>query len=222
MFSGIIECTGEVVAVRRRRSGAELSVRSSLRGLALGESIAISGACMTVTRRQGKTFSVDVSQESLRRTTLGDLSTGASVNLERSLRLGDRLSGHLVFGHVDAVGRVQSIRPEGDSALYSFSIPAAMAPFLVEKGSIAVDGVSLTVFDCRARSFTVAVIPHTAAVTTLGIRKPGDRVNLESDMLARYVERAVREYLPRTIRDSSALASRPASGQPRRRAGADS
>jgi len=219
MFSGIIECTGEVVAVRRRSGGAELTVRSDLRGLALGESVAINGACMTVTRRRGAAFSVDVSQESLRRTTLGALRAGSVTNLERSLRLGDRLSGHLVFGHVDAVGQVQSIRPEGDSALYSFSVPAAMAPFLVEKGSIAVDGVSLTVFNCRVRSFTVAVIPHTATVTTLGIRQPGDRVNIESDMLARYVARAVRAYFPRAARGSSARPSPSIAARARRRGG---
>ncbi len=217
MFSGIIERTGEVVALQHRRGGAELTVRSDLRGLRLGESVAINGACMTVTRHRGRAFSVDVSPESLRRTTLGDLRPGSLVNLERSLRLGDRLSGHLVFGHVDAVGRVQAIRPEGDSALYSFSIPAAMAPFLVEKGSVAVDGVSLTVFDCHARSFTVAVIPHTAAVTTLGIRQPGDRVNLESDMLARYVARVVRAYLPRSEKRSPARGMRAAAARARPR-----
>jgi riboflavin synthase len=146
---------------------------------------------MTVTRRRVSSFTVHVSRESLRRTTLGDLRVGTRVNLERSLRLADRLSGHLVFGHVDGIGRVRAIEREGESALYRFSLPAALGRLLVEKGSIAVDGISLTVFACSARGFTVAVIPHTAAVTTLGQRRPGDRVNLESDMLARYVERAV-------------------------------
>jgi len=117
------------------------------------------------------------------------------VNLERSLRLADRLSGHLVFGHVDGIGELRAIVPEGDGALYRFSLPAALGAFLVEKGSIAVDGVSLTVFECSARSFTVAVIPHTLAVTTLGARRPGHAVNIESDMLARYVERAVARHL---------------------------
>ena len=191
MFSGIIQEVGTVAGVRRARGGADLTIRSRLRGLAIGESIAVSGACMTVTHRRGGTFKVHVSQESLRRTTLGKLRAGGRVNLERSLRLADRLSGHLVFGHVDAVGTLRAITPEGDSALYRFAIPAGFGRYLVEKGSVAVDGISLTVFRCTSRSFTVAVIPHTAAATTLGIRRPGDAVNLESDMLARYVERAV-------------------------------
>jgi riboflavin synthase len=200
LFSGIIETVGTVTAVRRGSGGAELTIRSRLRGLADGESIAISGACMTVTRRHAGTFTVDVSRESLRRTTLGALRPGASVNLERSLRLGDRLSGHLVFGHVDGIGELKAIAPEGDGALYRFALPAELGRYLVEKGSIAVDGISLTVFRCTPRSFTVAVIPHTAKVTTLGARRPGDRVNLESDMLARYVARAVARYAGRRAR----------------------
>ncbi len=174
--------------------GARLTLRSDLRGLGLGESIAVSGACMTVTRARGGTFVVDVSAESLRRTTLGTLRSGVRVNLERSLRLSDRLSGHLVFGHVDGVGELRSITPQGDGALYRFTLPRGLGRFLVEKGSIAVDGISLTVFECTPRSFTVAVIPHTLAVTTLHERAPGDRVNLESDMLARYVEQAVARH----------------------------
>lgn len=198
MFTGIIECVGAIATVRRSRGDAELTVTSRLRGLGLGESIAVNGACMTVAARRGATFSVLVSAESLRRTTLGALRRGDPVNLERSLRLSDRLSGHFVFGHVDGTGAVAAITPEGGSALYRFSLPAGLARFLVEKGSIAVDGVSLTVFDCDRRSFTVAVIPHTAAATTLGRKQPGDRVNLETDMLARYVDRAVAHRLRRS------------------------
>jgi riboflavin synthase len=150
---------------------------------------------MTVTRVRGTTFVVDVSPESVRRTTLGGLRPGKRVNLERSLRLADRLSGHLVFGHVDGIGELRSVTREGDGALFRFGVPASLAPYLVEKGSVAVDGISLTVFECTARAFTVAVIPHTLAVTTLGDRRPGDRVNLESDILARYVEQVVRRQL---------------------------
>jgi riboflavin synthase len=195
MFSGIIEALGEVTSLVPQPGGARLSVRSALRGLVIGESIAVSGVCMTVTRARGGTFLVDVSSESLRRTTLGTLRPGARVNLERSLRLSDRLSGHLVFGHVDGVGELREVAPLGDGALYRFTLPASLGRFLVEKGSIAIDGISLTVFACSSRSFTVAVIPHTLAVTTLHERTPGDRVNLESDMLARYVERAVARHL---------------------------
>jgi riboflavin synthase len=195
VFSGIIECVGEVSAFRRLRGNAELTLTSRFRGLVLGESIAVNGACMTVAARRGSTFTVVVSAESLRRTTLGSLRVGRPVNLERSLRVSDRLSGHFVFGHVDGIGALESVAPEGESALYRFSLPPGMARFLVEKGSIAVDGVSLTVFDCRRASFTVSVIPHTAAATTLGAMRPGQRVNLETDMLARYVDRAVAHHL---------------------------
>lgn len=197
MFSGIIESVGEVRALRRLRGDAELTIASGFRGLTLGESIAVNGACMTVAARRGSSFSAIVSAESLRRTTLGDLRAGDPVNLERSLRVSDRLSGHFVFGHVDGMGALERVDPEGGSALYRFSLPAGCARFLVEKGSVAVDGVSLTVFDCGRRSFTVSVIPHTAGATTLGRMRPGARVNLETDMLARYVDRAVAHHLRR-------------------------
>lgn len=197
MFSGIIESVGKVAAIRRLRGDAELTLASGFRGLTLGESIAVNGACMTVATRRGSSFTAVVSAESLRRTTLGSLAAGDPVNLERSLRVSDRLSGHFVFGHVDGTGTLEAVEPEGGSALYRFSLPAGFARFLVEKGSIAVDGVSLTVFDCGRRSFTVSVIPHTADATTLGRMRPGTRVNLETDMLARYVDRAVAHHLRR-------------------------
>jgi len=196
VFSGIIERVGEVATLTPAAGGgARLTIRGGPRGLRIGESIAVSGACMTVTRIRGTTFVVDVSPESVRRTTLGALRPGKRVNLERSLRLADRLSGHLVFGHVDGIGELRSVTREGDGALFRFGVPASLARYLVEKGSVAVDGISLTVFECTARSFTVAVIPHTLAVTTLGDRRPGDRVNLESDMLARYVDQVVTRQL---------------------------
>jgi len=196
VFSGIIERVGEVATLTPAAGGgARLTIHGGPRGLRIGESIAVSGACMTVTRIRGTTFVVDVSPESVRRTTLGALRPGKRVNLERSLRLADRLSGHLVFGHVDGIGELRSVTREGDGALFRFGVPASLARYLVEKGSVAVDGISLTVFECTARSFTVAVIPHTLAVTTLGDRRPGDRVNLESDMLARYVDQVVTRQL---------------------------
>ena len=195
MFSGIIEAVGEVVAFEPRGGDAELTLKSRFRGLTVGESLAVNGACMTVTTHRGATFRVVVSAESLRRTTLGTLRAGSRVNLERSLRVSDRLSGHFVFGHVDGIGKLAAIVPEGGSALYRFTLPASLARFLVEKGSIAVDGVSLTVFACSRRSFSVTVIPHTATATTLGTLRPGRPVNLETDMLARYVDRAVEHHL---------------------------
>ena len=152
---------------------------------------------MTVTTRSGRRFTVDVSPESLARTTLGTFASGTRVNLERSLRLGDRLGGHVVQGHVDGVGRLESIRKQGAWLLYRFSAPRPLAPYLVEKGSIAIDGVSLTVFSCRGPRFSVALIPHTLAVTTLGTRKPGDRVNLEADVLLKHIASLVRARRPR-------------------------
>jgi riboflavin synthase len=157
--------------------------------LARGESVAIDGACLTVSARRGSRFAVDVSPESLRRTTLGRAAPGTPVNLERALRLADRLGGHLVLGHVDGVGRLERITPDGDWRLYRFRAPAPVARYLVEKGSIAVDGVSLTVFACGRGAFTVALIPHTLATTTLGRKQPGDAVNLEADVLMKHVER---------------------------------
>jgi riboflavin synthase len=145
-----------------------------------------------VTAHGGRRFTVDVSPETLRRTTLGALASGTRVNLERSLRVGDRLGGHIVQGHVDGVGRLEAIQRDGEWLLYRFRAPRPLAPYLVEKGSIAVDGVSLTVFDCRGSTFTVALIPHTLAESTLGEREPGDRVNLEADVLLKHIAAMVR------------------------------
>jgi len=152
----------------------------------------VNGACLTVVGRRGARFAVDVSPETLRRTTLGALEPGARVNLERALRVGDRLGGHFVQGHVDGVGRLRTIRPDADWHLYEFEAPAGLAPYLVEKGSIAVEGVSLTVFACNRSRFTVALIPHTLKVTTLGDRQPGDSVNLEADVLMKHVASLLR------------------------------
>jgi riboflavin synthase len=190
-----VQVTGRTAAVAPdARGGARLTIETprALPGLALGESIAVDGACLTVTARRGRRFAVDVSPETHRRTTLGTLARGVRVNLERALRLGDRFGGHVVQGHVDGVGRVEAIRRDGDWLLYRFRAPRALAPYLVEKGSIAVDGVSLTVFGCRGAGFTVALIPHTLARTTLGERRPGDRVNLEADVLLKHIAAMVR------------------------------
>lgn len=190
MFTGIVEATGRVTRITACGRGVRLGIETPrpLARLALGESIALDGACMTVTRRGQRRFTVEVSPESLRRTTLGERRVGDRVNVERALRAGDRLGGHIVQGHVDGVGTLTSIRPDGDWMLYRFRAPASVARYLVEKGSIAVDGVSLTIFACRGHSFTVALIPHTLATTTLGARQPGDRVNMEADVLMKHVE----------------------------------
>ena len=197
MFSGIIETTGTITKIDPIAAGVRLRLQTNLptQAVSLGESICTNGACLTVTAIEADQLSFDVSAESLRRTTLGELHVGDSVNLERSLRLEDRLSGHLVWGHVDGVGRIISIQPEGDSFLYTFALPAELSRYLVEKGSVAVDGISLTVFDCRPTAFTCAIIPHTHTVTTLHQRKPGDRVNIEGDMQGKYIEKFVQDVL---------------------------
>lgn len=197
MFSGIVEAVGRIEQIVEAADGGRtFTITSPFTDLALGESVCVSGVCLTVTRTSGAAFGADLSLETLRRTSFGDARAERRVNLERSLRLGDRLSGHLVFGHVDGVGRLEATTPEGDSALYRFSAPPEVSRYLVEKGSVTVDGVSLTVFACGGGSFTVAVIPHTAAVTTLGITPPGTAVHLEADMIGKYVEKFVGDRFP--------------------------
>ena len=199
MFTGIIQTVGRLEERRPSGSGARLTIATprQLPGLVVGESVAVNGACLTVTSLAAKRFAVDVSPETLRRTTLGGIAGGTRINLERALRLGDRLGGHLVQGHVDGVGRLAAIRSEGDWRAYRFQVPAALAPYIVTKGSIAVDGVSLTVAACRDASFTVALIPHTLAQTTLGDRRPGDRVNLEADVMLKQVAALLRSSASR-------------------------
>ena len=205
MFTGIIEDLGSIASITHADGGAVIAIRTALplARIAIGESIAVNGCCLTVTRKGRGTFSADVSAESLRRTVLGALKPGDRVNLERCLTLEKLLGGHMVSGHVDGVGRIVAIEPEGDSRLYTFEVGAPQARYLIEKGSVAIDGISLTVFDIRDRgsarragsTFKVALIPHTLAVTTLGFKRPGDRVNLESDLLVKYVERVAGPYL---------------------------
>jgi riboflavin synthase len=194
LFSGIVEAVGKIGAIAAAGGGTRLTIAAPFAGLAIGESVCVSGVCLTVVDSAKGSFDVEVSPETLRRSRFAALKPGDDVNLERSLRLGDRLSGHLVFGHVDGVGRLASVDVDGDSTLCRFEAPEEICRYLVEKGSIAVDGVSLTVFRCEDRGFSVSIIPHTARVTTLGNLLPGDDVNLESDMIARYVEKLAAPY----------------------------
>ena len=186
-----------------------------VRNIVIGESIAVNGACLTVVRKRAGvrrgTIAMEVSAETLRRTTLGELKTGDRVNLERCLTLDKLIGGHLVSGHVDGVGRIVSIVPEDESRLYTFEVAPEQAHYLVEKGSVAVDGVSLTVFGIRQRRFSVALIPHTLRMTTLGRKGPGDSVNIESDMLVKYVDRMLGGTANGT---SGAAAARKKRGQP--------
>jgi riboflavin synthase len=191
MFTGIIEALGTVGRVDSGAEGARLVVRAGavIDDARIGESIAVNGVCLTITALNGGTFTADVSLETLRRSTLGGLRGGDPVNLERPLRVDQRLGGHIVQGHVDGVGTITGVRPEGDGIWMRLAPPAALLPLLVEKGSVAIDGVSLTVAGLADDGFAVALIPHTLAVTTLGRRRAGEQVNIEVDILAKYVQR---------------------------------
>jgi riboflavin synthase len=205
VFTGLVSSTAKVVARRASQEGGILSVErpAACADAGLGESIAVSGVCLTVVPPlDSMVLTFDVSPETLARTTLGGLEAGARVNLERALLPTDRLGGHVVAGHVDGTAEVLSVDRAGDSWTFRFALPAALARYAVEKGSIAVDGISLTVASLRDGSFDVAVIPHTFARTTLGDRRPGDRVNLEVDLLGKYVER----LLAARLGDADALA----------------
>ncbi len=187
MFTGIVTGVGRVVSLARHGRGGRLEIEPPRREkpFARGESVSVSGVCLTA-RRSGRRFSADLSSETLSRTRLGALHRGDPVNLERALRWGDRVSGHFVLGHVDAVTRLRSVRERGSSWTYRFAIPKGLARFVVEKGSVALDGISLTVARCGARDFDVAVIPETRRRTTLGHAGPGDAVHFEADVFARF------------------------------------
>jgi riboflavin synthase len=195
LFTGIIEDLGTVDRIKHSSDGAVISIRTALptAGIEIGESIAVSGCCLTVVRKARGHLAMDVSAETLRRTILSDLKPGNRVNMERCLTLNKLLGGHLVSGHVDGIGRIVSIKPEGDSRLYTFEVDRDQSRYLVEKGSVALDGVSLTVFGIRGNRFKVALIPHTLKMTTLGYKDVGSRLNVESDMLVKYVERILGE-----------------------------
>ncbi len=191
MFTGIVESIGTVRECSVQGGGARVSIGAGAlaAGLRVGDSIAVDGACLTVTALRGDGFTCDLSAETLHCTTLKALRVGGRVNLERPLRLGDRLGGHLVTGHVDAVGHVAERVPQGDGELFRFRFPQALAPLLVLKGSIAVDGISLTVAELGRDAFGVAIIPHTLHHTTLGGKGVGNPVNLEADLLGKHVAR---------------------------------
>ena len=186
MFTGIVEEVGTVSQLK----GYRMNVHATLviEGLKLGDSMAVNGACLTVVALGSEEFSVDLSPETLRRTSLGDLTPGKAVNLERPLAVSDRLGGHIVQGHVDATGRLTSSKPEADCVILRIRCPKRMMRYIVEKGFITLDGISLTVVKKDTSSFTLSVIPYTLEHTNLKEKVPGDRVNLESDIVAKYIE----------------------------------
>ncbi|HTE80029.1 MAG TPA: riboflavin synthase [Reyranella sp.] len=193
MFTGIVTDVGEITALTPggQAGDRKFVVRTGhdMTPIAMGASIACSGCCLTVIEKGADWFVVEVSGETLDKTHLGDWQQGRRLNLELSLKLGDELGGHLVYGHVDGVGKIVSMTPEGGSVRFVFEAPADLARFIASKGSIAVDGISLTVNEVEGNRFGINIISHTQAVTTLGTARPGQRVNLEVDMLARYVQR---------------------------------
>ncbi len=190
MFTGLIEHVGGVTALQVRQGGVRLAVSLGpvAEGTRLGDSIAVSGSCLTVVSLVGDVAEFDVSDETRRKTSVGGWGVGRAVNLERALKLGDRLGGHLVSGHVDGIGRLVDRRPDGGSERFTIALPEDRSVRVVEKGSVAVDGISLTTWNCQAGRFSVAVIPHTLAHTTLRDLRSGQPVNLEQDPLGRWVE----------------------------------
>lgn len=198
MFTGLVEDIGTIERLDRRSDAVILTIAPGSMDpaeLALGESVAIDGVCLTVTERDARTFTVLAGGETLRRTNLGALRVRSRVNLERAMRVGDRLGGHLVSGHVDAVGEIASRRDLGANVDIAIRAPAEALRYVVEKGSITVDGISLTVNRVDDYSFAVALIPHTVEKTTLASRRAGDRVNLEVDVIGKYVEKLLGGYL---------------------------
>ena len=190
MFTGLIQDIGTVErVVPGGMTNLWIGTALGAAAFEIGESIAVNGACLTVVERGGDVFKVQAAPESLRRTNLGELRPGDRVNLERAMRLGDRLGGHLVQGHVDAVGEVLERRMEGGSVVVTFSLPPSLRAFFIEKGSVTIDGISLTVMSMAEDRFSVMLIPETQTRTTLAARKVGDRVNLEADLIGKYVAR---------------------------------
>ncbi|WP_405896808.1 riboflavin synthase [Streptomyces sp. NBC_00727] len=203
MFTGIVEELGEVTAVEQLDDASRFRLRGPVvtEGAKHGDSIAVNGVCLTVVDLGEHEFTADVMAETLNRSSLGALTTGSRVNLERPMALGGRLGGHIVQGHVDGTGRILERRPSENWEIVKISLPAALTRYVVEKGSITVDGVSLTVVDAGPDYFTISLIPTTLALTTLGIKGPGDPVNLEVDVIAKYVERLLGDSAPQTGKD---------------------
>jgi riboflavin synthase len=195
MFSGIVEEMGAISVLNKSLVGTRLTIIAAtiMGDLAIGASVSVNGTCLTVAARTQQDFSVDVSPETLQVTTLGGLTSGSPVNLERAMKLNDRIGGHMVSGHVDGIGALRRRHQDGNALVLEIEAPKDILRLCVAKGSITVDGISLTINDVTERSFVVSIIPHTAKVTTLGLKQAGDQVNLESDLIGKYVERLLQE-----------------------------
>jgi riboflavin synthase alpha subunit len=207
LFTGIVEASGRVAEIAPAGNLTRVAVEAAqhlTEGVRVGDSVAVNGCCLTVTKLEAGRLHFEAVRETLERTALGGLAVGARVNLERALRAGARLDGHIVQGHVDGTGRVRELSRRGQDVRLAIDCPAAIRDSLVEKGSVAIDGVSLTVVGVDAKGFDVALIPHTLEITTLGERRAGDRVNLEADVLAKYVRR----YVERVLKSSKTSSSR--------------
>jgi len=202
MFSGIVEEMGAVTSMEKTLAGTRMTILAStvMSDLKIGDSVSVNGTCLTVTTKGERDFVVEVSPETLSVTTLGQWTPGTPVNLERAMKLNERIGGHLVAGHVDGVGTIRSRHQEGNAIFFTIEAPSDILRYCVTKGSITVDGISLTINEVADHSFSVAIIPHTAKVTTLGLKQVNDTVNLESDLIGKYVERLLQErsQLPKT------------------------
>jgi len=207
VFTGLIVGMGDITSVQKRSGGAVLSLGSDMVSddAEIGDSIAINGVCLTVVKKNMNELSFDLSGETLRSTNLGDLKKGDRVNLEPSLSAGSKIGGHFVTGHVDAVGRIRRKAQSGDMLTFEIEAPPEVIGLLVEKGSVAVDGISLTVVDILKDTFTLVIIPHTAKLTTLGFKGPGDTVNIEADILGKYVARFLQKGTARDERFTKTL-----------------
>lgn len=215
MFSGIVEEVGQITEIAQTKDGCRLTIgaRKVVNPVSLGDSISVDGICLTVVSFNSESFSVEAVLETMRRTKLGEKKVGDGVNLERAVTLADRMGGHLVTGHIDAVATVSKVEDDGFSKLITFELPGELAPFFVPKGSVAVDGVSLTVVDCPVPQgddnlyFSVALIPHTMESTTFKSLKPGVKVNIETDVIARYVARWLEPHLDEKLKKVAAKIS---------------
>ncbi len=200
MFTGIIEGLGSIVAVHSAEMGKRLTIDADfdLAGSKIGDSLSINGACLTAVTISSRRFQADVAPETIQRTTFQKAAVGDRVNIERALKLTDRLDGHLVSGHVDGVGTISDRRPVGNATIISIAVSEGLSPYIIEKGSIAVDGISLTVNQCSRGHFQISIIPHTGSGTTITQKKVGEQVNIETDMIGKYVERFLSHYQNQT------------------------